>query len=247
VYREGRCTRTALPAGVHLGEPTVEQAIAILRGLRDRHEAHHKVRITDEAMTAAVELSDRYISNRFLPDKAIDLLDQAAARVRIQSTSRPADLHDLEDSIKQLNREVDYATSRTEYDRAKELQEEIKAKEGEREEREEKWKKKAATGSPEVTLAHIAEIVASLTGIPVSELTSEEREKLLKLEKKLHERVIGQEEAIYAVSEAVRLSRTGLREVRHPIAMFLFLGPTGVGKQSSRGRLRGRSSETRTP
>jgi ATP-dependent Clp protease ATP-binding subunit ClpC len=215
---------------VFVSEPTVEQTIGILRGLRDRYEAHHKIRITDEAITAAAELSDRYVSNRYLPDKAIDLLDQAAARVRIQSTSRPPELHELDVVIRQLNRELDYAKSRKEYEKAKGLEEEIAEREAERDEGAESWRRQTATGTPEVRLSHIAEIVATLTGIPVSELTAEERDKLLKLEERLHERVIGQEEAIRAVSEAVRLSRTGLQESGRPIAAFLFLGPTGVGK-----------------
>ncbi|MBU0595950.1 AAA family ATPase, partial [Candidatus Bipolaricaulota bacterium] len=215
---------------VFVAEPTVEQTIGILRGLRDRYEAHHKIRITDEAITAAAELSDRYVSNRYLPDKAIDLLDQAAARVRIQSTSRPPELHELDVLIRQLNRELDYAKSRKEYDKAKGLEDEIAEKEAERDEGAESWRKQTATGTPEVRLSHIAEIVATLTGIPISELTAEERDKLLKLEERLHERVIGQEEAIRAVSEAVRLSRAGLQESGRPIAAFLFLGPTGVGK-----------------
>ena len=215
---------------VFVSEPTVEQTISILRGLRDRYEAHHKIRITDEAITSAAELSDRYVSNRYLPDKAIDLLDQAAARVRIQSTSRPPELHELDMVIKQLSRELDYAKSRKEYDKAKELEGQIAEKEDKRDEREDAWRKRAGTDTPEVHLSHIAEIVATLTGIPVSELTAEERDKLLRLEERLHERVIGQEEAIRAVSEAVRLSRTGLQESGRPIAAFLFLGPTGVGK-----------------
>ncbi|MBN1859188.1 ATP-dependent Clp protease ATP-binding subunit, partial [Candidatus Bipolaricaulota bacterium] len=215
---------------VLVSEPTVEQTIGILRGLRDRYEAHHKIRITDEAITAAAELSDRYISNRFLPDKAIDLLDQAAARVRIQSTSRPPELHELDVVIRQLRRELDYAKSRKEYDKAKALENEIAKREGDRDESEDAWRKRAGTDTPEVRLSDIAEIVAGLTGIPISELTAEERDKLLKLEERLHERVIGQEEAIHAVSEAVRLSRAGLQESGRPIAAFLFLGPTGVGK-----------------
>jgi ATP-dependent Clp protease ATP-binding subunit ClpC len=215
---------------VFVSEPTVEQTLAILRGLRDRYEAHHKIKITDEAITAAAELSDRYVSNRYLPDKAIDLLDQAAARVRIQSTSRPAELHELDVVIRQLNRELDYAKSRKEYNKAQALEDDIAEKEAERDEGAESWRKQTATGTPEVRLSHIAEIVATLTGIPVSELTAEERDKLLKLEERLHERVIGQEEAIRAVSEAVRLSRAGLQESGRPIAVFLFLGPTGVGK-----------------
>ncbi len=215
---------------VFVSEPTVEQTIGILRGLRDRYEAHHKIKITDEAITAAAELADRYVTNRYLPDKAIDLLDQAAARVRIQSTSKPHALHELDAELRQLRRELEYAKSRKEYDKAKKLESEIAEKESLHEEGEEAWRKAASTDTPEVGLAHVAEIVATLTGIPVSDLTAEEREKLLKLEERLHERVIGQEEAVRAVSEAVRLSRTGLQEAGRPISTFLFLGPTGVGK-----------------
>ncbi|MBC7092701.1 ATP-dependent Clp protease ATP-binding subunit [Candidatus Bipolaricaulota bacterium] len=215
---------------VFIPEPTVEQTIQILRGLRDRLEAHHKVRITDEAIVAAAELSDRYISGRYLPDKAIDLIDQAAARVRIAATSRPAEVQEIEAQIQELAREQDYATSRKQFDRAKEIEEKIKRKEKELAEATERWKKAVASGTPEVRAEHVAEIVSNLTGIPVADLTQEEREKLLKLEEKLHERVVGQEEAVRAVSEAIRLARAGLREGHRPIATFLFLGPTGVGK-----------------
>ncbi|HWP47119.1 MAG TPA: AAA family ATPase [Candidatus Limnocylindrales bacterium] len=215
---------------VFIAEPTVEQTINILYGLRDRYEAHHKVRITDEAIVAAAELSDRYITNRYLPDKAIDLIDQAAARVRISATSRPREIQELENSIKQLKRERDYAVSRKEFDKAKKIESEIKTKEQQMAEATEKWKKDTASKSAEVRAEHIAEIVSKLTGIPVTELTLEERERLLKLEEKLHERVVGQEEAIKAVSDAIRLARAGLKEAGHPIATFLFLGPTGVGK-----------------
>lgn len=215
---------------VFIAEPTVEQTINILRGLRDRFEAHHKVRITDEAIVAAAELSDRYIRGRYLPDKAIDLIDQAAARVRIASTSRPAEVLELESELQQLRREQDYASSRKQFEKAQELGEKIKQKEQELAERTERWKKAVASGSAEVRAEHIAEIISNLTGIPVAELTEEERNKLLKLEEKLHERVVGQEEAIRAVSDAVRLSRAGLKEGGRPIATFLFLGPTGVGK-----------------
>ncbi|HQM37352.1 MAG: ATP-dependent Clp protease ATP-binding subunit [Candidatus Bipolaricaulis sp.] len=215
---------------VFIPEPTVEQTVHILRGLRDRFEAHHKVRITDEAIVAAAELADRYITGRYLPDKAIDLVDQAGARVRIASTSRPAEVQELEAEIKALKREQDYATSRKQFDRAKEIEATIRTKEAEREEATQKWKKSVASGTPEVRVEHVAEIVSSLTGIPVAELTAEEREKLLKLEEKLHERVVGQDEAVAAVSAAVRLSRAGLKEGHRPIATFLFLGPTGVGK-----------------
>ncbi|MBC7222573.1 ATP-dependent Clp protease ATP-binding subunit [Candidatus Bipolaricaulota bacterium] len=215
---------------VFIAEPTVEQTIQILKGLRDRFEAHHKVRITDEAIVAAAELSDRYITGRYLPDKAIDLIDQAAARVRIQATSRPAEIQELEAELQELKRELDYATSRKLFDRAKELEARIKEKEKELEEATARWKKTVASEVPEVRAEHVAEIISRLTGIPVSELTQEERERLLKLEEKLHERIVGQDEAVRAVAAAVRRSRAGLKEKHRPIATFLFLGPTGVGK-----------------
>jgi ATP-dependent Clp protease ATP-binding subunit ClpC len=215
---------------VLIAEPTVDQTIQILKGLRDRLEAHHKVRITDEAIVAAAELSDRYMTGRYLPDKAIDLVDQAAARVRIQATSRPAELQELEAEIEEIRREQDYAASRKQFDKAKEIEEKIKQKEKELAEATERWKKGVASGTPEVRAEHVAEIISNLTGIPVSELTQEERERLLKLQEKLHERVVGQEEAVEAVAAAVRRSRAGLKEAHKPIATFLFLGPTGVGK-----------------
>ncbi len=215
---------------VFIAEPTVEQTIQILKGLRDRFEAHHKVRITDEAIVAAAELSDRFITGRYLPDKAIDLIDQAAARVRIQATSRPAEVQELEAQLQELKRELDYATSRKQFDRAKELEARIKETEKALQEATEKWKKSVASEVPEVRAEHVAEIISRLTGIPVSELTQEERERLLKLEEKLHERVVGQDEAVRAVAAAVRRSRAGLKEKHRPIATFLFLGPTGVGK-----------------
>jgi ATP-dependent Clp protease ATP-binding subunit ClpC len=215
---------------VFISEPTVEQTINILRGLRDRFEAHHKVRITDEALIAAAVLSDRYITNRYLPDKAIDLIDQACAKVRISLTSRPAEIHELESKLKQLRREQEYATSRKQFDKAKELEEQIKKLEEELKNAEENWKKVVSSESAEVRAKHIAEIVSTLTGIPVSELSTDERERLLKLEEKLHERVVAQEEAVKAVADAIRLSRAGLKEQNRPIATFLFLGPTGVGK-----------------
>jgi len=215
---------------VFIAEPTVEQTIQILKGLRDRFEAHHKVRITDEAIVAAAELSDRFITGRYLPDKAIDLIDQAAARVRIQATSRPAEIQELEAQLQELKRELDYATSRKQFDRAKEIEARIKETEKALQEATEKWKKSVASEVPEVRAEHVAEIISRLTGIPVSELTQEERERLLKLEEKLHERVVGQDEAVRAVAAAVRRSRAGLKEKHRPIATFLFLGPTGVGK-----------------
>lgn len=211
-------------------EPSVEQTIVILRGLRDSLEAHHQVTFADEAFVAAAELSDRYITTRFLPDKAIDLIDQAAARVRIGATSRPADIQELEAEIAQLKREQDYATSRKRFDEAKDFEERIKSKNAQLEEQTEAWQRKTGSQTLEVTLASIAEVVSRLTGVPVAELTQEERQKLLKLEDTLRARLIGQGDAVQAVSDAVRLSRAGLGQAHRPIATFLFLGPTGVGK-----------------
>ncbi len=211
-------------------EPTVEQTIVILRGLRDKLEAHHQVTFADDAFVAAAELSDRYITSRFLPDKAIDLIDQAAARVRIGATSRPADIQELEAEISQLKREQDYASSRKRFDEAKGFEERIKEKQATLEELTEAWQRKTGSETLEVTVASIAEVVSRLTGIPVADLTQEERQKLLKMEEKLRERVVGQSDAVVAVSDAVRLSRAGLGQEHRPIATFLFLGPTGVGK-----------------
>jgi ATP-dependent Clp protease ATP-binding subunit ClpC len=211
-------------------EPTVEQTIMILRGLRDTLEAHHKVTITEEAIVAAAELSDRYVTGRFLPDKAIDLVDQAAARVKMAATARPPEMQELESEIRQLKREQDYATSRKRFDRAKELEASQQQKNKALADATERWRRERASSGAEVRVEHIAQIVSKLTGIPVSELTSEEREKLTKLEERLHRRMVGQDEAVRAVADAVRLSRAGLREGRRPVATFLFLGPTGVGK-----------------
>jgi ATP-dependent Clp protease ATP-binding subunit ClpC len=215
---------------VYVKEPTVAQVIMILRGLRDTLEAHHKVTITDEAIVAAAELSDRYITGRFMPDKAIDLIDQAAARVKISATARPVDVQELEAEVQQIKREQDYAAARKQFDRAAELKKELETKQKELDELLEIWKRDQASATAEVRGDHVAQIVSKITGVPVTELTTEEKDKLLKLEEKLHERVIGQDEAIRAVADAVRLARAGLREGRGPTATFLFLGPTGVGK-----------------
>lgn len=215
---------------VFVPEPTVEQTIEILRGLRDKYEAHHKIKISDEAIVAASELSDRYISNRFLPDKAIDLIDQAASRVRIGADTYSQDIKEKEAEIAKLEREQEYASTHKQFEEAKNLEQQIKDKSSEKDKLTQDWRKKKGVTSREVLAEHVAQIVANITGIPVSELTQEEKEKLLKMEERLHERVIGQEEAITAVSNAVRLNRAGLSEGSKPIATFLFLGPTGVGK-----------------
>nr|WP_282572314.1 AAA family ATPase [Roseomonas acroporae] len=211
-------------------EPTVEQAVMILHGLRDTLEAHHKVTITEEAIAAAVELSDRYVTGRFLPDKAIDLIDQAAARVKISTTARPVEVQEMEAELRQLKREGDYASARKQFDRAKEIQGRHDAKGKQLEEATEAWRRARGSGTAEVRAEHVAQVVSKLTGIPVTELTTEERQRLTRLEERLHQRVVGQEEAVKAVSDAVRLARAGLREGRRPVATFLFLGPTGVGK-----------------
>jgi len=210
---------------VLVSEPTVDDTIQILFGLRDRYEAHHRVKINDEAIIAAAELSDRYVTDRFLPDKAIDLMDQAAARVRLRSKTKPQDTKELEDEIRHLQREKDQAVSVEDFERAQELKSRMAELRGElREARE--GRRPAA----EVTAEDIAEVVSRATGIPVSQLTQEERERLLRLEGQLHERVVGQEEAVEAVAEAVRRARAGLADPNRPIGSFLFLGPTGVGK-----------------
>ncbi|RMB85890.1 ATP-dependent Clp protease ATP-binding subunit [Streptomyces shenzhenensis] len=212
-------------APILVGEPTVDDTIAILHGLRDRYEAHHQVRITDEAVVAAAELSDRYITSRFLPDKAIDLMDQAAARVRLRAKTPLADTRDVEDRIAALNREKDQAVADEEYERAKELRDRIKEAETRLAEAAKEEKR-----TPEVTAEDIAEVVSRTTGIPVAQLTEEERERLMKLEEHLHERVVGQDEAITAVARAVRRARAGMSDPNRPVGSFLFLGPTGVGK-----------------
>jgi ATP-dependent Clp protease ATP-binding subunit ClpC len=215
---------------VLVGEPTVEQTIEILRGLRDRYEAHHKIKITDEAIVAAAELSDRYITGRFLPDKAIDLVDQAAARVRIGADTFSREISDLDDQIKNLSREIDFASSHKNYDDAKTYETQLAETKQTRDARMSDWRARRGSESPSVGPEHIAAVVSRLTGIPVQELTQEERDRLLRLEDELHKRVIAQDEAVTAVSDAIRLSRARLTNEQRPIASFIFLGPTGVGK-----------------
>jgi ATP-dependent Clp protease ATP-binding subunit ClpC len=209
-------------------EPSVTDTIEILRGLRDRYEAHHQVRYTDEALVAAAELSDRYITDRFLPDKAIDLVDQAGARVRLRTKTPARDRREAEQWLDRLQREKEEAVATEDYARAAELRDQIT-------ELTERSDSDASEGDggkaiPEVGTADIAEVVSRATGIPVTQLTQEERERLLQLEEHLHRRVIGQDEAVLAVAEAVRRSRAGLADPNRPIGSFLFLGPTGVGK-----------------
>jgi ATP-dependent Clp protease ATP-binding subunit ClpC len=210
---------------ITVGEPSVEDTVAILRGLRDNYEAHHQVRITDEALDAAAELSDRYITDRFLPDKAIDLIDQGGARVRLRVKTPSADTRELEHELEQLTRDRDQAVAAENYERASELRDEITSV-------REQIDHATVTGGgvPQVTAADIADVVSRATGIPVSQLTEEERDRLLRLEGHLHDHVVGQDDAVAAVSEAVRRSRAGLGDPDRPVGSFLFLGPTGVGK-----------------
>src|ERR687891_65378 len=206
-------------------EPTVEETVQVLHGLRDRYEAYHRVRISDDAIVAAAELSDRYVGDRFLPDKAIDLIDQASARVRLRAKTKPVDTKELEEEIGRLERERDQAVSAEDYPRAGRLKTQIDEKQTQLD-----GQTHARQRAPEVTVEDIAEVISRATGIPVSQLTQEERERLLKMEERLHERVVGQDEAVQAVAEAVRRGRAGLGDPNRPIGSFLFLGPTGVGK-----------------
>ncbi|HEX7162252.1 MAG TPA: ATP-dependent Clp protease ATP-binding subunit [Trebonia sp.] len=208
-------------------EPSVSDTIEILRGLRDPYEAHHQVRFTDEALVAAAELSGRYITDRFLPDKAIDLVDQAGARVRLKTKTPPRDRREAERRMKELQREKDEAVATEDYARAGELRDQIATLS---QQTDSDAGETDAKTIPEVGAADIAEVVSRATGIPVTQLTQEERDRLLQLEDHLHQRVIGQDEAVSAVAEAVRRSRAGLADPDRPIGSFLFLGPTGVGK-----------------
>ncbi len=211
---------------VLVGEPSVDEAIEILRGLKDRYEAHHRVEISEEAIVAAAELSDRYVTGRFLPDKAIDLMDLASARVRLRARTKPGDAKVLEEEPGSVQREKDHAVAAEDSGETQELEEKVA---GPREPFEEPGgESRPMVG--EVTAEDIAEVVSRATGIPVSQLTEEERERLLRLEGQLHERIVGQEEAVEAVAEAIRRARAGLSDPNRPIGSFLFLGPTGVGK-----------------
>ena len=215
---------------VIVGEPNEEDAIAILKGLRDRYEAHHKVKITDEAIEAAVKLSSRYIADRFLPDKAIDLVDEAASKVRLSALTYPNEIKDLEAQLEKLESEKSAAINEQDFERAAQLRDEEKNVTEQLEKAKSGWQESNLEASHEVTAEDIAAIVSSWTKIPVVELTREESERLLNMEKILHERVVGQEEAVSAVSRAIRRGRVGIKDPKRPIGSFIFLGPTGVGK-----------------
>ena len=215
---------------VQVDEPSVEDTVEILRGLRDKYEAHHKVVITDEAIIAAATLSDRYITDRYLPDKAIDLIDEAASRARLNSYNTPAAVKELEDKLKRLNQEKTKAAKDENYSQAQKLVEEINAVQQEINAAKKDWKGGTQTNAPSIGSNEIADIVSSWTGVPVTKLTEQESEKLLHLEDNLHKRIIGQDEAVSAVARAIRRARAGLSEPNKPIGSFIFVGPTGVGK-----------------
>ncbi|MBM7663392.1 ATP-dependent Clp protease ATP-binding subunit ClpC [Bacillus mesophilus] len=215
---------------IQVDEPTLDESIQILKGLRDRYEAHHRVSITDEAIAEAVKLSDRYITDRFLPDKAIDLIDEAASKVRLRSYTTPPNLKELENQLEEVRKEKDAAVQSQEFEKAASLRDTEQRLREQLEETKKSWKEKQGQENSEVTTEDIALVVASWTRIPVSKLAESETEKLLKLEEILHSRVIGQQEAVVAVSKAVRRARAGLKDPKRPIGSFIFLGPTGVGK-----------------
>ena len=215
---------------VNVGEPTTEETLSILYGLRDRYEAHHKVRITDEALAAAVKLSERYIPDRFLPDKAIDLMDEAASRVRIQACTAPPDVREQEKRLEAVQIEKKEAISHQDFEKAAALRDQERNLNREIEEKRAEWTRSQTNARDVVTEEDIAQVVSQWTGIPVSRMTEQEAQRLIRLEETLHRRLVGQEEAVSAVARAIRRARAGLKDPKRPIGSFIFLGPTGVGK-----------------
>lgn len=215
---------------INVDEPTVEETIEILKGLRDKYEAHHRVKITDEAIEAAAKLSHRYITDRFLPDKAIDLIDEAASRVRLKTVTAPPEIKELEDKVNSLNKDKEEAIRTQEYEKAAKIRDEEQKLKEQLESLKSKWQQNSLAKEKSVGAEEIAQIVSLWTGIPVKKLAQEESERLLHLEEILHQRVIGQDEAVDAVARAIRRARVGLKDPKRPIGSFIFLGPTGVGK-----------------
>ncbi len=215
---------------VNISEPTEKDTIAILKGLRDKYEAHHNVKITDEAIESAVKLSERYINDRFLPDKAIDLIDEAASRARIKTYTEPDSLKDLQAKLEEVSKNKEEAVLNQKFEKAAELRDEEKKLKEQVEKEENKWKNKNTKSVTNITEENIAEVIASWTGIPAKKLTEDDNKKLKDLEANLHKRVIGQNEAVEAVAKAIKRGRVGLKDPKRPIGSFLFLGPTGVGK-----------------
>ncbi|GKW47672.1 ATP-dependent protease ATP-binding subunit ClpC [Planococcus sp. NCCP-2050] len=215
---------------IQVDEPTVDESIQIIKGLRDRYEAHHRVKITDEAIEAAAKMSDRYISDRFLPDKAIDLIDEAGSKVRLRSYTTPPDLKELEAKLEAARSEKNEAVQSQEFEKAASLRDAEQKLKDQLDKTKKEWKEKQGKEESEVTMEDIATVVSMWTGIPVSKLAQTESDKLLNLEEILHNRVIGQEEAVTSISKAIRRARAGLKDPKRPIGSFIFLGPTGVGK-----------------
>ncbi|PAF20147.1 ATP-dependent Clp protease ATP-binding subunit ClpC [Terribacillus saccharophilus] len=215
---------------IQVDEPSVEESVQILTGLRDRYEAHHRVTITDEAIRAAAEFSDRYITDRFLPDKAIDLIDEAGSKVRLRSYTAPPNLKELEQKLEEVRKEKDAAVQSQEFEKAASLRDTEQRLRDQLDQTKDQWKEKQGQESSEVTVEDIASVVSIWTGVPVAKLTKDESERLLNMEQTLHGRVIGQDEAVVAISKAIRRARAGLKDPKRPIGSFIFLGPTGVGK-----------------
>ena len=216
---------------VRVEEPSVDDSVQILRGLRDRYEAHHRVKISDEALTAAATLADRYIQDRHLPDKAIDLIDEAASRMRIKTMSAPPRYRELEDEIEKVRKDKEASIEAQEFEKAASLRDKERKLTQKKRELEENWRAEEGTAEqPEIGEEEIADIVSMWTGIPVFKLTEAESQKLIRMEDELHKRVIGQEEAIVAVSKSIRRARAGIKDPKRPTGSFIFLGPSGVGK-----------------
>jgi len=215
---------------IYISEPSIEETVMILQGLRDKYEAHHNIKITDQALEAAAHLSARYVSGRFLPDKAIDLVDEAASRVKLQNTISPPDMKEVEMKLNKIRKEKESAVKLQEFEKAAQLRDKEKKSEAELRKIKEKWETRRMVSKAEVTEEDIAEIVSSWTGIPVFSLKEEETQKLLRMEEELHKRIVGQDEAIISISKAIRRARAGMKSPKRPIGSFIFLGPTGVGK-----------------
>jgi len=215
---------------IYISEPSIEETVKILIGLRDKYEAHHKIKITDQALKAAAHLSARYVSGRFLPDKAIDLVDEAASRIKLQNTISPPDMKEVEIKLSKIRKEKESAVKLQEFEKAAQLRDKEKKLEIKLREVKEKWETGRRVNKVGVTEEDIAEIVSSWTGIPIFSLKEEEAKKLLRMEKELHKRIIGQDKAIIAISKAIRRARAGMKSPKRPIGSFIFLGPTGVGK-----------------
>lgn len=215
---------------VMVGEPTEAETVEILKGLRDKYEAHHKVKITDEAIETAVKMSSRYIADRFLPDKAIDLVDEAASRVRLKAFTAPPNLKEMENEIKRLQEEKASAVRSQDFENAAKIRDKEKELQILLDEEKEKWKNSSSHDVKEISTEDIASVVSSWSGIPVNQLTKEESEKLLNMEQIMHERIVGQDKAVSSIARAIRRGRVGLKNPNRPLGSFIFLGPTGVGK-----------------